>query len=88
MVDETLHVDGHQSSVSPSPAVRKTLEIGSLCNNAALSQNEEGVYIGQSTDVALLNVLSAFDLSDQRDVRLSGLACVSTQVNLVLHSTL
>jgi Ca2+-transporting ATPase len=69
VVDEILHVDGLQSAVSPSPAVRKTLEIGSLCNNAFVSQNENGVYIGQSTDVALLNILSTFDLPDQRNVR-------------------
>jgi Ca2+-transporting ATPase len=69
VVDENLHVDGLQSAVLPSPAVRKTLEIGSLCNNAVLSQNEYGVYIGQSTDVALLNILPAFGLTDQRNVR-------------------
>ena len=69
VVDENLHVDGLQSATSPSPAIRKTLEIGSLCNNAVLSQNEDGVYIGQSTDVALLNILPAFGLADQRNVR-------------------
>jgi len=42
------------------------LEIGSICNNASASRNEHGVYIGQSTDVALLNVLPAFGMSDQR----------------------
>ncbi|KAG9312287.1 E1-E2 ATPase-domain-containing protein [Chiua virens] len=67
VVDENLHVDAHQSTVSPSPAVRKTLEIGSLCNNAVSSQTEEGVYIGQSTDVALINVLPMFGLYDQRN---------------------
>ncbi|KAH7883388.1 hypothetical protein F5I97DRAFT_1930939 [Phlebopus sp. FC_14] len=66
VVDESTQVDGTQSYSQPSPAVRKTLEIGSLCNNASLSKNEDGVYVGQSTDVALLNVLSAFDIPDQR----------------------
>ncbi|KAF9222361.1 calcium-transporting P [Gyrodon lividus] len=66
VVDESLQVEGLQSVGPPSSAVRKVLEIGSLCNNASLSKNEDGVYIGQSTDVALLNVLSAFDLPDQR----------------------
>lgn len=69
VADENLRIDSLQSVVSPSSAVRKTLEIGSLCNNAVLSPNEGGVYIGQSTDVALLNVLPAFGLFDQRDVR-------------------
>ncbi|KAG8220490.1 hypothetical protein J3R82DRAFT_3186 [Butyriboletus roseoflavus] len=67
VVDENLHVEGLHSIASPSPAVRKTLEIGSLCNNAVLSQNENGVYIGQSTDVALLNILPTFGLPDQRN---------------------
>ncbi|KAI5987636.1 hypothetical protein EDD15DRAFT_2389457 [Pisolithus albus] len=66
VVDENLHVDSVMPPVQPSPAVRKTLEIGSICNNASLSRDEHGVYIGQSTDVALLNVLSTFDLPDQR----------------------
>ncbi|KAF8132000.1 hypothetical protein EV363DRAFT_1398374 [Boletus edulis] len=65
-VDENLHVDAFPSIVSPSPSVRKTLEIGSLCNNAVLSQSGDNVYIGQSTDVALLNILPTFGLSDQR----------------------
>ncbi|KAF9234187.1 hypothetical protein BU15DRAFT_90076 [Melanogaster broomeanus] len=65
-VDESLQIEDLRSAAPPSPAVRKVLEIGSLCNNASLSESEEGVYIGQSTDVALLNVLSAFDLPDQR----------------------
>jgi len=68
-VDENLHVDTLQSAVSPSSAVRKALEIGSLCNNAVLSEKQDGTYIGQSTDVALLNVLPAFGLPDQRNVR-------------------
>lgn len=68
-VDETVTVDsssGAPSSTQISPALRKALCIGSLCNNAV--RNEEGVYVGQSTDVALLNVLSAFNLVDQRQV--------------------
>ncbi|KAF8840364.1 calcium-transporting P [Paxillus ammoniavirescens] len=66
VVDESLQVEGLQPVGPPSPAIHKVLEIGSLCNNASLSKNEDGVYIGQSTDVALLNVLSVFDLPDQR----------------------
>ncbi|KAI6101400.1 hypothetical protein EDD16DRAFT_392512 [Pisolithus croceorrhizus] len=66
VVDDYLHVDSVVPSTQPSPAVRKTLEIGSICNNASLSKDEQGAYIGQSTDVALLNVLSTFNLQDQR----------------------
>ncbi|PIL33698.1 transporter [Ganoderma sinense ZZ0214-1] len=66
-VDETISLD--PSSTTPpnvhvTPALRKTLTIGSVCNNAI--RNEEGQYVGQSTDVALLNVLGLFSMVDQR----------------------
>ncbi|KDQ56288.1 hypothetical protein JAAARDRAFT_36462 [Jaapia argillacea MUCL 33604] len=68
-VDETIRID--PSSPTPpseriSAAMTKTLEIGSLCNNARASTHEVGVYHGQSTDVALLNVLSVFGKGDYR----------------------
>ncbi|KAF8058702.1 Ca-transporting ATPase [Lyophyllum atratum] len=68
-VDETAHLD--PSSTAPytasiSPALRKTMDIGAICNNASLVRNEDGVYVGQSTDVALLNVLEVFGLPDRR----------------------
>lgn len=66
VVDECIQIDSVVSSLQPSAPVRKALEIGSLCNNATLSRNGDGVYVGQSTDVALLNVLSTFGLQDQR----------------------
>lgn len=66
VVDECIQIDSVVSSSQPSAPVRKALEIGSLCNNATLSGNGDGVYVGQSTDVALLNVLSTFGLQDQR----------------------
>ncbi|OSC97591.1 calcium-transporting ATPase [Trametes coccinea BRFM310] len=66
-VDETVTLDP-TSPVAPNihfnPSLRKTLAIGSICNNAV--RNEEGAYVGQSTDVALLNVLPLFSMSDQR----------------------
>jgi len=68
VVDECIQIDSVVSSSQPSTPVRKALEIGSLCNNATLSGNGDGVYVGQSTDVALLNVLSTFGLQDQRHV--------------------
>ncbi|KAJ3559192.1 hypothetical protein NP233_g11328 [Leucocoprinus birnbaumii] len=69
-VDETIYLD--PSSTTPyngtiSPAMKKALEIGSLCNNASLVKNEDGVFVGQSTDVALLNVLSVVGVPDRRN---------------------
>ncbi|KAI1790315.1 calcium-transporting ATPase [Ganoderma leucocontextum] len=66
-VDESISLD--PSSTTPpnvhvTPALRKTLTVGSVCNNAV--RNEEGQYVGQSTDVALLNVLALFNMADQR----------------------
>lgn len=69
-VDETVHIDP-SAPVKPeriSPALAKAMEIGSLCNNASTTRNEDGEYVGQSTDVALLNVLDVFGIPDQRSV--------------------
>ncbi|KAI0701005.1 calcium-transporting ATPase [Cerioporus squamosus] len=66
-VDESVSLDPSAATppnVQMTPALRKALSIGSLCNNAV--RNEEGQFVGQSTDVALLNVLSLFDMADQR----------------------
>ena len=70
-MDETIFLD--PSSTIPytdaiSPAIRKVLDIGALCNNASMTRNEDGVYVGQSTDVALLNVLGVFGIADRREV--------------------
>lgn len=65
-VDETVKVDSSAPPSHVSPALRKALQIGCLCNNAF--RNEEGEYIGQATDVALLNVLNTFWMTDNRDV--------------------
>jgi Ca2+-transporting ATPase len=70
-VDETIFLD--PSSTVPytgaiSPALRKVVDIGALCNNASMSGNEDGVHVGQSTDVALLNVLAMFGMVDRRQV--------------------
>lgn len=50
------------------------MDIGALCNNASLVRNEDGAYVGQSTDVALLNVLEIFGLPDRRPVSSSSLS--------------
>ncbi|KAJ7350798.1 Ca-transporting ATPase [Mycena albidolilacea] len=63
-VDEVEHLDPPPAALSA--AIRKTLEIGAICNNASIVRNEEGIFVGQSTDVALLNILHACGLPDQR----------------------
>lgn len=73
VVDETITVDSAPDSAVPlmenhSHSIRKVLEIGSICNNASEARRTNGVHIGQSTDVALLNVLSSFGLEDMRQV--------------------
>jgi P-type Ca2+ transporter type 2C len=44
------------------------MEIGAICNNASLERRENGKFVGQSTDVALLEVLDVFGLEDARRV--------------------
>ncbi|EJD08323.1 Ca-transporting ATPase [Fomitiporia mediterranea MF3/22] len=66
-VDEMIVVEnGNGNGLPPNtkltPTLRKALQVGSVCNNAR--ENELGVFVGQSTDVALINVLRIFDLSD------------------------
>ncbi|KAG6918869.1 hypothetical protein DXG01_010933 [Tephrocybe rancida] len=67
-VDEAITLDPNSTTytASISPALRKTMDIGAICNNASLVRNEDGQYVGQSTDVALLNVLEVFGLPDRR----------------------
>lgn len=69
-VDEVVQIDPssarHAGQISP--ALAKAMEIGCICNNASLVRNENGEYVGQSTDVALLNVLDVFGIPDQRQV--------------------
>ena len=45
----------------------KAALIGNLCNNAF--KNEQGVNVGQATEVALLDVLPVIDADDQRKVK-------------------
>ncbi|KAG8829989.1 High affinity Ca2+/Mn2+ P-type ATPase-like protein [Serendipita sp. 399] len=64
-VDEFKHLQvglGHHGRISD--ALRRTIEVGNVCNNAF--KNSEGTTVGQSTDVALLNVVSTFGLHDAR----------------------
>ncbi|KAG5219875.1 High affinity Ca2+/Mn2+ P-type ATPase protein [Salix suchowensis] len=76
-VDETVYIDpatgvptypsaSTSSASGLSPAIKRAIDIGVLCNNASLVKNENGIFVGQSTDVALLNVLDVFGLPDKR----------------------
>lgn len=64
VVDEAIHTNTPPHT--NSPALLKTLQIGALCNNAF--RNHSGQTVGQSTDVALLNVLRVFGVHDPRAV--------------------
>ncbi|WVQ79940.1 calcium-transporting P-type ATPase, PMR1-type [Cryptococcus sp. DSM 104549] len=74
LVDLTPHLNNPSSPFGPrrpdagefftSPALLKTALVGSVCNNAF--KNEQGVNVGQATEVALLNVLPVLDAEDQR----------------------
>jgi len=73
-MDETVFLDPTSSQPytgNVSAAIRRALDIGAICNNASLVKNEDGIYVGQSTDVALLNVLQLFGVPDRRQVRSS-----------------
>jgi P-type Ca2+ transporter type 2C len=54
------------AAFSPSTAMIKTALIGNVCNNAF--RNEQGVNVGQATEVALLNVLPVLGKDDERKV--------------------
>jgi Ca2+-transporting ATPase len=76
-VDETVHLDPSSNApytASISPALRKAMDIGALCNNASLTRNEDGAFVGQATDVAFLNVIERFGLPDRRPVSSSFLS--------------
>lgn len=71
-----------------SPALRKALEVGALCNDASIARNENGEYVGHATDVALLNALSVFGLPDPRHVRsLSTLLSTTLLTHLIRPSS-
>ena len=87
-VDEPVSVNPAAPAPPPhvSPALRKTLEIGALCNDASTARNDDGDYVGHATDVALLNVLSVFGLPDPRQVS-SPLSPLVTTSPTLLHQT-
>ena len=66
-VDELVKVDDNNPALKRIQAMTKTLNIGATCNLAFV--NEEGTTVGQATDVAMLEVLAQFEMSDPRPVR-------------------
>lgn len=52
------------AAFAPSAAVAKTALVANICNNAF--RNEQGVNVGNATEVALLNVLPILRLEDER----------------------
>ncbi|KAH3682676.1 hypothetical protein WICPIJ_006339 [Wickerhamomyces pijperi] len=68
MKADTVNLEKHTASQLKqflSEDVRKTLEIANFCNNSKYSQ-ESAKYVGNPTDIALLEVLAKFDLQDSR----------------------
>lgn len=78
-VDELVDLTAHLNATSPysprrpdsqqlwiSPALHKVALVGSLCNDAF--KNDQGINVGQATEVALLNVLPVLKTEDQRKV--------------------
>lgn len=64
-VDDGI-VDVHHGRIATplSKAINKTALVGNLCNKAFV--NPQGLTVGQSTEVALFNVLSVLGLPDRR----------------------
>lgn len=54
--------------VDVHPGLRRLLQVGNLCNNAFLDDHSK--WIGQPTDIALIEVLKGLGISDERPVRI------------------
>ncbi|PVH13952.1 calcium-transporting P-type ATPase, PMR1-type [Candidozyma duobushaemuli] len=59
--DKTLHD-------KLTPNIRKVLEVGNICNNARYSNDNEA-YVGNPSDIALLEALPHFGLDDLRGTK-------------------
>ncbi|KAK3825911.1 MAG: PMR1-type calcium-transporting P-type ATPase [Benniella sp.] len=60
-LDQTNRVD-----VDIHPGLRRLLQVGNLCNNAFLDEHSK--WIGQPTDIALIGILFALGITDERPV--------------------
>lgn len=49
------------------PGLRRLMQVGNLCNNAFLDEHSK--WIGQPTDIALIEVLKGLNITDERPVR-------------------
>lgn len=63
--DGTLHV---AKQTPPLPAAFQVLTVGNLCNNARFSR-ENDRYVGNASDIALMETLPHFRLEDIRNTR-------------------
>ncbi|KAF8317721.1 calcium-transporting P [Clavulina sp. PMI_390] len=64
VVDDLVKLDPPPPADRRTAALLKTAQVGAICNNAR--RNEEGITVGQSTDVALINVLEVLELGPQK----------------------
>ena len=79
-VDELVKLGGPMQNTY-TPALLKTVQIGALCNNAV--RNSEGTYVGQSTDVALMNVLDTLQVPSSKAVRTNEICSIHFCLNLL-----
>ncbi|KAF9976398.1 High affinity Ca2+/Mn2+ P-type ATPase-like protein [Actinomortierella ambigua] len=56
--------DSRVVDVDVHPGLRRLVQVGNLCNNAFM--DEHGKWIGQPTDIALIELLKDFNLEDDR----------------------
>jgi len=77
--DQQIFDYEHTVPSNGSEPLSRTLRIGNLCNNAWI--DEHGKYIGQPTDIALLDVVARSGLMDERQTfeRVSEIAFNSDQ---------
>ncbi|KAJ2955140.1 hypothetical protein NQZ79_g8814 [Umbelopsis isabellina] len=77
--DQQIFDYEHTIPTTGSEALSRTLRIGNLCNNAWV--DDHGKYVGQPTDIALLDVVARCGLLDERKThqRVSEVAFNSDQ---------
>lgn len=81
-VDEGLFDISQNANPSLTPAQRQLLLVGNICNSSFKSP--EGRYVGQSTEVALINASTALIGSDARLVSSSVHSHIPTALTLSL----
>lgn len=61
----TDFVTAHTRQYTLTPAIARTLQVGNLCNNVRTS-TETGKHVGNPTDMALIDLIAKFGMSDDR----------------------